>query len=63
MAVCNGITVSMHLEGGLLWVWLMMTTPPRVLDRHHKEASELDDMVKQHMCDAEESLIMKVCGV
>ena len=40
--------------------WLLMTTPPRVLDRHHKEASEYDDLVQQHMCEAEESIIMKV---
>lgn len=31
----------------------------KVLDRHHKEANELDDLLKQHVCDAEESLTRK----
>ena len=42
-------------------MWFLMATPPRVLDRHHKEANELDDLLKQHVCDAEESLTRKVC--
>ena len=37
--------------------------PPRVLDRHNKEASEFDAMVKQHVCEAEETIILKVGGV